>query len=206
MVWLSPTPYCTTGLPSWLWYAGGSPRQNPVGRLEAAILGSYAALSNLVYRGMKAPHPLTVSMKTIIRVEGSQGYLCKTELHLPTHSAVGQSHTTPPLRNTRPLIVGQAGDHHHQTRNATREIMPFNEIKRQYSIPNSFEFKYWQLRHAMRAQFPDTLTLEPDSVERLLTSSEIGKPLSTLYLYLTVAHNVKLNGQMERGHPSIGGG
>lgn len=48
-----------------------------------------------------------------------------------------------------------------------------------------------QLQHALKAQFPDQVTLEPDSIERLLISGMLEKPLSSLYLYLTVAHDVK---------------
>lgn len=43
----------------------------------------------------------------------------------------------------------------------------------------------------MGAQFRDVLMLESDSIERLLTSSVMGKPLSTLYLYLMVAYDTK---------------
>ena len=55
----------------------------------------------------------------------------------------------------------------------------------------------------MRAQFPDALTLEPDSIERLLTSSAMGKPLSTLYMYLTVGHDVKLTRLMDKWRGDI---
>lgn len=86
---------------------------------------------------------------------------------------------------------------------ANGKLMSFQDIKRQYSLPRSFEFRYWQLRHAMRAQFPDRLTLEPDSVERLLTSGVMGKPLSTLYMYLTVAHDVKLTRAFDKWRVDI---
>lgn len=33
--------------------------------LEAAYVGSYEALSHLVYRGLKAPYPLTFSMRSV---------------------------------------------------------------------------------------------------------------------------------------------
>lgn len=39
---------------------------NPAVTLEAAILGSYAALSNLVFRGPKAHATMATSMKTIV--------------------------------------------------------------------------------------------------------------------------------------------
>lgn len=44
------------------------PRDNPAVTLEAAILGSYAALSNLVFRGVRAHPNLTTLMRTTIMV------------------------------------------------------------------------------------------------------------------------------------------
>lgn len=40
-------------------------------------------------------------------------------------------------------------------------------------------------------KFPGIITLESDSVERLLTSSTIGRPLSSLYLCLMVGYDIK---------------
>lgn len=51
------------------------------------------------------------------------------------------------------------------------------------------------------------MTLEPDPIERLLTSGMLDKPLSSLYLYPTVAHEVKKNGSMTKWQediPSLG--
>lgn len=49
-------------------------------------------------------------------------------------------------------------------------------------------FRYLQLRHAVQAQFPAPLTVESDPIERLHTSSIMGKPLSSLYLRLSLAY------------------
>lgn len=35
--------------------------------LEAACVGSFETLLNVLFRGVKVPHPLTTSMKTVIR-------------------------------------------------------------------------------------------------------------------------------------------
>lgn len=67
--------------------------------------------------------------------------------------------------------------------------MPVQELRSIYSLPGAFEFRYWQLRHAVGAQFTELIAL--DSIEHLLTSSVMGKPLSTLYLDLRVAHDTK---------------
>lgn len=52
-----------------------------------------------------------------------------------------------------------------------------------YSIPNSWEFRY--------------------SVDRLLISSTMGKPLSSLYLYLTVAHDIKPTQSLDKSKTDI---
>lgn len=53
-------------------------------------------------------------------------------------------------------------------------------------------FRYYQLQHATQAQFADPLTLQTDSVERLLISNILDKPLSSLYFYLSLAHMTSL--------------
>lgn len=67
--------------------------------------------------------------------------------------------------------------------------MSFQDLRPTYHLPASFQFRYWQLRHALNSQFPDPVTLESDSIKRLLISGVMGKPFSSLYLYLTVAHD-----------------
>lgn len=42
-------------------------------------------------------------------------------------------------------------------------------------------FRYLQLRHAFRSQFPLSLVLEITGVKRLLSAVDETKPLSTLY-------------------------
>lgn len=56
------------------WFS--QPCQNPAVTLEAAVMGSYAALSNLPYRGIKATPAVTGPMKTTIHVwRSSRGAL-----------------------------------------------------------------------------------------------------------------------------------
>lgn len=44
-----------------------SDASNAAVTLEAAVVGSFEALRNILYRGPGAPHPLTISMKTVLR-------------------------------------------------------------------------------------------------------------------------------------------
>lgn len=69
------------------------------------------------------------------------------------------------------------------------KILTFQELRRTFDLPASFHFRYCQLRHALASQFPNPVTLESDSIERLLTSRVMGKALSSLYLQPTVAHD-----------------
>ena len=48
------------------WFS--QPKQNPAVTLEAAILGSYAALSNLPFRGLRASPSMTSLMRTTVKV------------------------------------------------------------------------------------------------------------------------------------------
>lgn len=48
------------------WFS--QPTQNPAVTLEAAILGSFAALSNLPFRGLRASLSMTTLMRTTVRV------------------------------------------------------------------------------------------------------------------------------------------
>lgn len=87
------------------------------------------------------------------------------------------------------------------------KLVTFQELKQLYLIPISFKFRYWQLRHAFGAQFTEPLTLESDSIERLLISNVMGKLLSYLYLYLTVAYGTKLTRSWDKWRadtPSLG--
>lgn len=68
----------------------------------------------------------------------------------------------------------------------------FSGSREQYAIPVSLNFRYLQLSHASWAQFPNLVALQPDSVERLLKSRVLEKPLSSLYLWLASAHATTL--------------
>lgn len=71
-------------------------------------------------------------------------------------------------------------------------VMSFAALKQVYSLPSYMMFRYLQLQHALTAKFPEPIVLESDPVECFFTSSVMGKPLSSLYLHLSAAHNVKL--------------
>lgn len=60
-------------------------------------------------------------------------------------------------------------------------LMSFALMSRTYGLPGWMFFRYAQLCHAARAQFPVPPHLQLDPLEDLLSSSDLEKPLSALY-------------------------
>lgn len=185
------------------WFA--QPQLNPAVTLESAILGSYAALSNLPYRGVKAGAEVTGPMRATIQVWRSS-----------RAALLGGSSITPLWANpmlphllTIPDPASWAKKGIVKLKHVIRRegIISFRELRLGHALPQTFLFRYRQLHHALRAQFPSQVTLEPDPIERVLISGMLDKPLSTLYMHLTVAHDVKTNRLMAKWQadiPSLG--
>lgn len=57
-------------------------------------------------------------------------------------------------------------------------LLTFDQLKQGFNLPNWMFFRYMQLRHAFRAQFPNPITLESHPIEHLL----ISKNASSIYL------------------------
>lgn len=66
-------------------------------------------------------------------------------------------------------------------------LLPFGGLRHKFGLPHWMCFRYLQLRHALRAQFPDPIKVKPHSIERLLTSRIIDITLSSNDLRLTCA-------------------
>lgn len=164
------------------WFS--QPRLNPAVTLEAAILGSYAALSNLAFGGRRAFPSITIPMQTMVRAWQEARAIYKKPFHISPHMPLWGNPMLPHLLTlTDPSLWARRGIT--TVRHITKDgkLTTFPDLRALYSIPRSWEFRYWQLRHAFGAQFPATLTLESDSVERLLISSSIGRPL---YSYTSI--------------------
>lgn len=71
-------------------------------------------------------------------------------------------------------------------------LLSFTELKRKYQLPPWMFFRFVQLRHAARAQFPDGIDLATHSVESLLTATDIDRTLSSIYLRLTCKDTSKM--------------
>lgn len=64
-------------------------------------------------------------------------------------------------------------------------------------------FRFLQLRHALQAQFPEPIALDTHSVESLLRARNIDRPLSSIYLKLTLGDDVKITQLYQRWHEDI---
>lgn len=170
--------------------------------LEVAILGSYAALINLPYRGPKAHPQVTSLMHTTIQVWQKARAIYKSDSvispHMPLWGNPLLSHLyglpDPQLWAVRGIVTIK---HIYQEGSFSSS----ETLKAKHNIPASMKFRYYQLKHAVQAQFPGPLTLQIDAVERLLIAKIMDKPLSSLYFYLSIEHmtsltKVLLNGRL----------
>lgn len=64
-------------------------------------------------------------------------------------------------------------------------------------------FRYYQLRHAARAQFPLSISLKADPIEVILAQETLKKTLSTLYLALLGVDSPKMNALWEKCQTDI---
>lgn len=68
-----------------------------------------------------------------------------------------------------------------------RDIMPtctllsFSQLSQRFDLPDWMLFRYFQLRHAVGAQFPLSPTVKADPIEEMLTPGDLDKLLSLLY-------------------------
>lgn len=121
--------------------------------LEAATVDSLEALSCLVYRGCKAPYPLTASMQSTRAWEvtwwAESNNAPNVLPHVPLWKNPHLSHfcTYPdPILWTK-LGVKKIGD---VVGNGV--LIQFDALKSQYQLPNSHLFWYLQFHHTFYAQ------------------------------------------------------
>lgn len=169
------------------------PRDNPAVTLEAAILGSYAALSNLVFCGVKAYPELTTLMRTTITVWHRARAVYHPPETLSPHTSLWGNPNLPHMRNVPDPQVwasrGIVGLKHLVTGG---RLSTFPELKTEHNLPNWMFFRFLQVRHAFQHQIPNGVTFELDPVERLLFTKVLIDPLSALYFHLSASLPTKL--------------
>lgn len=163
------------------WWLAEEPA-NPAATLEVALFGSYLELRNLIHRGPKCSPHITPSMRTTLRVWET----VKAKVEQPN----SWSPWTPLWGNPRlphfrsildPMIWARYGVKTLADITSASGLCTFDVLKRDRGVPNHMFFRYLQLRHAYRAQFPFPITLETNRIEHMLSLEEDLKPLSVVY-------------------------
>lgn len=143
-------------------------QSNAVVNLEAAVLGSYSALSNLVFWGPRAHPRITTPIHVTVRVWGQ------------VSTAVNEANTisphTPLWGNPQLSHFQWIPDLNLWAMYGIKKLqhimpegrLPFNTFRATFNLPTWMFFCYLQLRHAAQSQFPDMITVAPHVVERFL--------------------------------------
>lgn len=162
------------------WFEGK--RSNAAVCLEAACLGSLQALQNLAYRGLGAHGDLPAPTVATVRVWGvARRRFFQRERWSPVQPLWGN----PNLPHFRTIPDPQIWARHGIK--TLRDIMPtgvllsFAQLRRSYELPGWMYFRYIQLDHVAKVQFPNPPVLQFDPVEDLLSCSDLKKALSALY-------------------------
>ncbi|XP_072012556.1 peroxisomal membrane protein PEX14 isoform X1 [Engystomops pustulosus] len=161
---------------------------NAATALAGALVGSYEALTNLLYR-YKSPSDTPLPLRTVA--------VCWRR----AQSLVEPS-SSPPLSPRTPLWLnpwlshflslpgwtmwGAAGVKFvGQLLSPEAELLSFNEIRERHTVPTTASFHYTQLRHAFKAQFGSfSLTVKFSKLETLMSTPDLPKPLTQCYALL----------------------
>lgn len=164
--------------------------------LEAAVMGSYKALWNVLFWGTSAPNLLSTSMKMVLRAwSGAAGpRVADPQVRSPNtplwiNPSLPEFYSIPD-----PVLWASRGIRYLHTICENGALLTFDQLKARFNLPNVYFFQFLQLRHAYRAQFGDSpLTLYQSNMESLLRQETLNKPLSTIYKALqpTVHHGLE---------------
>lgn len=147
------------------WFS--QPKSNPSVNLEAAILGSYSALSNLFFRGSRAHLAVTTPMRTTV---GVWEQMLKKLAHPNTVSPYIPLWGNPKLQHLQtvpdPALWARHGIARHGIKILQHvwsegSIIPYDNLKDDFQLPPRMFFRYLQLRNAVQAQYPEGVTYNP---------------------------------------------
>lgn len=152
--------------------------------LEAAQLGSYESLRFALFRGSRSELPLTLTMKATIKA-----WMTAVKLACPSYG--GFSPSTPIWMNPTlpqfynlpdPMIWAVKGIKTLRDITYFGELQTFSQLQSRHDLPNTYLFRFLQIRHAFQEQFRE-LKVEslPSSLESLLVDGDLVKPLSVAY-------------------------
>lgn len=168
-------------------------RANAAVCLEAAMVGSLTELSNLVYRGSSAcpllPAPTVVTLRVWAMAR-------RRFLHPNQRSPFCPLWGNPSLHHLRtvpdPQLWARYGIKLLKDVLQQGSILPFKTLMDRFSLPVWMQFRYYQLSHAIKAQFPLIPNLTMDPVEELLAQEFLDKIMSTLYFTLIHKESPKM--------------
>lgn len=161
-------------------------RSNPAVNLEAAVLGSYSALTNIVYRGVKACPQAMILMRTTVQVWERVTAAVKADNTVSPHTPLWGNPKLSHFRSVPdPSVWARFGVVKLQQIMPNGVIHCFRELKETFQLPSWMLFCYLQLKHASQAQFPTPISVIQHVVERFLISRGVDRVLSSLYLHLT---------------------
>lgn len=185
------------------WWFRGS-RSNVATCLEANILGSLTDLRNFPYRGPKAYCGIPGPTRATWRVweAARRRYLRPGQLS-PAHPLWGN----PRLKHFRmipdPQVWARYGVTLLEHVMSGGQLLSLHELTAKFGLPRWMGFRYLQLGHAARAQFPQTPLLQTDPIEDLLSPGDLSKPLSSLYNALLGRDSPKINELWEKWRADI---
>lgn len=169
-------------------------RSNAATCLEAAIIGSFTELGNIAYRGPSAysllPGPTRMTLK--VWAVARKRFLCPCQYSPFTplwgNPSLPHFKTIPDPQLWARFGIKVLKDIIH-----SGALLLFQELAEKFGLPSRMIFRYYQLRHAARAQFTNPIHLKPDPIEETLAQEILKKTLSTLYLALLETDSPKMH-------------
>lgn len=158
-----------------------------------AVLGSIGEVGNLVYRGQRVYPALSHPTRTTLRV----WTVARRRFHHPDRwSPVTPSSGNPNLPHLcsipDPQLWARYGIKTLRDVMEVGTLLSFAALSANFHLPGSITFRYFQMRHAIRAQFTSPPNLKVDPIEELQAQESLSKPLSALYFYLLSADSPRM--------------
>lgn len=130
------------------------PEDNAEVTLEAAVVGSYEALSDLLYRGRGVPYPMTGSMHSVIRAWELTRRGALQERVVSPYTPLWRNPSLPHFFvYSDPIIWTRYGIKTVGAVVGNRVLLLFDVLRSKYQLPSSHQFHFLLFRHAFLAQF-----------------------------------------------------
>lgn len=149
--------------------------------LEAAHLGSYESLRLALFRGTKSDLPLTETMKVTIRAwELAVKLASPSYAGLSPSSPIWMNHKLPHFYNIPdPGVWAVKGVKTLKDITLFGDLLTFFQMQARHELPNSYLFRFFQIRHAFPEQGKETRVESlPSTLESLLSAEDLKKVLS----------------------------